>query len=237
MIYHPGVHAVTQLLASSPGAIQWVAVVGKKHDKLVEKARALGIDVRCVDETQMYHWVPEAQHQGICAKAEVRPLDQALSTLVKMRGRDVFLLILDQVQDPHNLGACLRSACAMGVDAVILPERRACGLTATVVKVACGATAYVPVYTVKNLVRTIKELQDLGVWCVGTSEHATQPLSKVDCRGPLALVYGNEQSGLRHLTLEQCDVLATIPTPGPIPSLNVSVAVGVGLYHCLLQRQ
>ena len=148
-----------------------------------------------------------------------------------------FLLILDGVQDPHNLGACLRTADAAGVHAVIVPRDKACGLTSTVRKVACGAAETVPFVQVTNLTRTLKALQQAGIWIIGTDLDTTQSLYDSDLTGPLALVLGAEGKGLRRLTREACDSLVKLPMQGTVQSLNVSVSAGICLYEALRQRQ
>ncbi|HGX92090.1 MAG TPA: 23S rRNA (guanosine(2251)-2'-O)-methyltransferase RlmB, partial [Candidatus Tenderia sp.] len=148
-----------------------------------------------------------------------------------------FLLILDGVQDPHNLGACLRSADAAGVDAVIVPKDKAAGLTPVVRKVACGAAESVPFYQVTNLARTLRELQELGVWLVGAAGEADTTVYQADLKGSLAIVMGAEEKGLRRLTREHCDSLIKIPMAGTVESLNVSVATGICLFEAVRQRQ
>ncbi len=148
-----------------------------------------------------------------------------------------FLLLLDCVQDPHNLGACLRSADAAGVHAVVAPKDRAVSLTETVRKVACGAAEHVPLVTVTNLARTLKQLKEAGLWLVGTADDATQSLYDVDLTGPLALVMGAEGEGLRRLTRQCCDFLVHIPMAGSVGCLNVSVATGVCLFEAVRQRR
>jgi len=147
-----------------------------------------------------------------------------------------FLLVLDQVQDPHNLGACLRTADGAGVHAVIAPRDRSVGLTHVVRTVACGAAEKVPFVQVTNLVRTLEELKARGIWTVGTAGEATRSLYETDLTGPLALVMGAEGTGLRRLTRERCDFLVAFPMAGTVPSLNVSVAAGICLYEAVRQR-
>ena len=149
-----------------------------------------------------------------------------------------FLLILDGVQDPHNLGACLRTADGAGVDAVIAPRNRAVGMTETVARISCGASESVPFIQVTNIVRTLKELQKSGVWVVGTADGAeSSSLYDVDFKGPIALVMGAEEKGLRRLTRETCDLVVSLPMLGKVDCLNVSVATGVCLYEALRQRK
>jgi len=149
-----------------------------------------------------------------------------------------FLLILDGVQDPHNLGACLRTADGAGVDAVIAPRNRAVGMTETVARISCGASESVPFIQVTNIVRTLKELQKSGVWVVGTADGAeSSSLYEVDFKGAIALVMGAEEKGLRRLTRETCDLVVSLPMMGKVDCLNVSVATGVCLYEALRQRK
>jgi 23S rRNA (guanosine2251-2'-O)-methyltransferase len=147
------------------------------------------------------------------------------------------LLVLDGVQDPHNLGACLRSADAAGVDAVIVPKDKAAGLTPVVRKVACGAAENVPFFQVTNLARTLRDLQERGIWLIGAAGEAESSLYQADLRGPLALVMGAEEQGMRRLTREHCDVLVNIPMAGSVESLNVSVATGICLFEAVRQRR
>lgn len=235
-IQHVGVHSVAQLLKIRPESIARLYVVAGKHTKLVAQAQQAGVKIESVSVEQLTHLAGTQQHQGIGAASLVCPPKYTLTQLVASRGKEGFFLVLDNVQDPHNLGACLRTACAVGVDAVIIPERRACSVNATVSKVASGATAYLPVYTVTNLARTLEVLKAQDVWCVGTSEHAKRSLQEAHLTGALALVCGNEGSGLRQLTQKKCDELVSLPMVGPIQSLNVSVAVGMCLWSALTAR-
>ena len=177
-------------------------------------------------------------HQGVIALC--RPgeaLDESLLLkLFEQYGSQVFFLILDGVTDPHNLGACLRSADGAGVHAVIIPKDNAVGLTPVVQKVACGAAESVPLVPVTNLTRTIKKLKSLGIWVVGTTENAGQTIYETNLSGPITLVMGAEGVGMRNLTTKQCDFLANIPMKGQVGSLNVSVAAGICLYEIRRQR-
>lgn len=147
-----------------------------------------------------------------------------------------FILILDCIQDPHNLGACLRSANAAGVDAVLAPRDKSCGLTDTVIRVSCGGASHTPFVSVTNLARAMQRLQKAGVWLVGTADEATKTIYDQDLTGPIGLVMGNEAEGLRRLTRENCDFLVNIPMTGEVPCLNVSVASGVCLFEARRQR-
>ncbi|UCC45453.1 MAG: 23S rRNA (guanosine(2251)-2'-O)-methyltransferase RlmB [Candidatus Zixiibacteriota bacterium] len=177
------------------------------------------------------------EHRHSDLKAAVRPLtEDDLFSLLDGLARPPFLLILDNVQDPHNLGACLRSADGAGVDAVIVPKDRAAPITETVRLIACGAAESVPFVQVTNLARMMKQLQTAGVWLVGTADDAEKSLYDADLGGPLGLVLGSEGTGLRRLTRENCDLLVKIPMAGKVESLNVSVAAGICLYEVVRQR-
>jgi 23S rRNA (guanosine2251-2'-O)-methyltransferase len=177
------------------------------------------------------------RHEHTDWSAPVGVLDEA--ELFKLLGNltvPPFLLVLDNVQDPHNLGACLRVADGAGVQAVIVPKDRSVGLTDTVRTVACGAAEHVPLIQVVNLARTLDQLKDAGIWTVGTTDRTEQSIYQVDLTGPLALVMGSEGTGLRRLTAEKCDFLVSIQMFGSVSSLNVSVATGICLYEAVRQR-
>jgi len=175
------------------------------------------------------------RHTDYSAVSEVRNED-FLFDLLEKADTEPFLLVLDEVQDPHNLGACLRTADAAGVDAVVAPRDRAVSLTETVCRVACGGAESVPYIQVTNLARTLKNLKAAGVWVVGTSDQAEQSLYEADLTGPLAIIMGAEGKGLRRLTSENCDFLVSIPMSGSVGCLNVSVASGVCLFEAVRQR-
>ena len=207
------------------------------HQVVLDQVRELGISVSKVPSKTLDRYADGANHQGICARIRLAP-ELTESDLVSLIPSDkpALLLVLDQVQDPHNLGACLRTAEAAGVDAVIAPRNRAAGLTATARKVASGAAEFVPFVRVTNLARTLRWLQDQGVMCVGLSDRASQSLYQLDATPSLALVLGSEGSGIRHLTEQTCDQLVALPMGGQVESLNVSVATGIALYECVRQR-
>ena len=185
---------------------------------------------KTVPELKRHH-----KHTNYHAQSDVKD-ETSLYELLETSKEDPFLLVLDCVQDPHNLGACLRTADAVGVQAVIVPKDRSVSLTPTVRHIACGAAESVPLIVVTNLVRTLKELKNMGVWLVGTADDADKSLYEIDLSGPLAIVMGAEGKGLRRLTREQCDFLAYLPMKGKVECLNVSVATGVCLYEALRQR-
>ena len=238
-----GLHAVESLLASRPSTVTGLTVAEgaaeKRLSPLIEKAAAAGITIHRIPRKDLDQLVPGARHQGVIAsvKAESREMNEKLlPEFIAGLSGPAFLLILDGVQDPHNLGACLRTADAAGVHAVILPRDRAVGITPVVHKVASGAVESVPIFTVTNLARTMRQLRDAGIWIYGTSDAAEQDLYQSDLQGPIALVMGSEGKGLRRLTREHCDHLLAIPMAGQVESLNVSVAAGVLLFEARRQR-
>lgn len=177
-------------------------------------------------------------HHRAGRPTDLKPGDEAqLAELLEHLSGPPFLLVLDGVQDPHNLGACLRTADAAGVDAVIVPKDRAVGLTETVRNVACGAAESVPLIVVTNLARTLRDLKDRGIWLVGTADQAERAFWNIDLKGSLGIVLGAEGKGIRRLTAKHCDFLASIPMLGSVECLNVSVAAGVCLFEAVRQRQ
>ena len=235
-----GFHVVTAKLRQDADSVLEVFIDAKRQDArardLLKLAQALGARVMPVDVARIDGMCGNARHQGVVARIsgshKVLKLDDVLDGLIE----PALLLVLDGVQDPHNLGACLRVADGAGAHAVIAPKDRAVGLNATAIKVASGAADTVPYVTVTNLARSLRELQEREVWCVGTAEDADKPIYAVDLSVPLALVLGAEGDGMRRLTRETCDVLASIPMQGSVESLNVSVASGICLYEARRQR-
>lgn len=206
--------------------------------ELAAAAREASVPVRQVQREALDQAAGGANHQGAIAwvrGSTARP-GQDLDGLLATLKHPPLLLILDGVTDPHNLGACLRSADGAGADAVIAPKDKAAGLTPVAVKVASGAAESVPFVPVTNLARTLARLKDAGVWLVGTADNAEASLFEADLRGPMGLVLGGEGSGMRRLTREHCDLLVRLPMRGRVESLNVSVAAGVCLYEALRQR-
>ena len=239
-----GLHAVTTLLAKRPEDVAQLLVQKGRQDKrlqsVLDVASAQGIAVRPVPREALDEYAA-GRHQGVVAELAVQPAatyseKQIPELLAAMPGKPL-VLVLDGVTAPHNLGACLRSADAAGVGLVIAPKDKAAGLTAVARKVACGAAETVPFVQVTNLARTLKQLQDEGLWLVGLAGEADQSLYAVDLSGPVAIVMGAEGSGLRRLTRENCDFLAKLPMAGSVSSLNVSVATGGSLFEVVRQRQ
>lgn len=236
-----GWHAVEAVLKQEPSRLQQVWIQTGRQDKRVqtvtESLDELGVAWQVVHRKELDKRV-SGVHQGVVAQvAESREWteDDLLQTLA---GQDApaFLLILDGVTDPHNLGACLRTADAVGVQAVIVPKDKSASLSPTVRKVASGAAETVPLVRVTNLARFMRTLRDDGVWLIGTAGESGSTLYQADFKGPVALVMGAEGKGMRRLTRELCDLLINIPMQGQVDSLNVSVATGVCLYEALRQR-
>ncbi len=241
--YIYGLHAVQAALEKEPETISSLWLEHARRDaraqKLMALAREAGIEIKKVKREELDRLVGDVRHQGVVAAAsEVSARDETwLKTFLDSLNDPPFLLVLDGVTDPHNLGACLRTADAAGVHAVIAPRDKACGLTGTVRKVACGAVETVPFVQVTNLARTLRMLQKQGIWLTGADAETSQDIFATDLCGPLALVMGAEGSGLRRLTREHCDQLVRLPMCGSVQSLNVSVSTGICLYEALRQRR
>jgi len=238
-----GVHAVRVLLERHPERVRQLWLQQGREDARAIALRALAqerqVRVGSRPAAELERMAGEGVHQGVVAEVEPATprTEDDLEDLVTLAGRDVLLLVLDGVQDPHNLGACLRCADAAGVNAVVAPKDRAAGLTPVARKVAAGAAETVPFIPVTNLARTLKRLQELGVWIVGTEGEAGKDLYEADLKGPLAIVVGAEGTGMRRLTREGCDFTVRLPMHGAVESLNVSVATGIVLYEALRQRR
>lgn len=235
-----GFHAVTSRLRQNAESVQEIYFDQGRHDQrsrdLLQQAEASGVKTLQVSRQRLDSMAGD-KHQGVVAKVSaLAALPHTLDGVLETLSESALLLVLDGVQDPHNLGACLRVADAMGAHAVIAPKDRAVGLNPTVRKVASGAAETVPFITVTNLSRTLRELQELGVWVIGTAGEADRDLFSMKLDGPVAWVLGAEGEGLRRLTRENCDELARIPMFGSVESLNVSVAAGICLFESRRQR-
>ncbi|MCE9632910.1 MAG: 23S rRNA (guanosine(2251)-2'-O)-methyltransferase RlmB [Methylophilales bacterium] len=237
-----GFHAVLSRMRQNARSIQELAIdkdrVDPRMKDLLSLAQENNVRVMQIDRARLDGMAAHGRHQGVVAKVVDTPIPYLdIHDVLESLKEPPFLLILDGVEDPHNLGACLRVADAMGVHAVIAPKDRAAGLNATVRKVACGAAESVPFIAVTNLARTMRELKEAGVWLVGAAMEAEHDLFETKLEGSFALVLGAESTGLRRLTLETCDALVSIPMLGSVESLNVSVASGICLYEARRQRQ
>lgn len=237
-----GWHSVTAVLNQRPDSVQRIWLQSGRGDERAEKlaqlARQCGVTVKNVSRSELDREAGELRHQGVIAWVQAsapgnqNDLDMHLDTLES----PPLLLILDGVEDPRNLGACLRTADAAGVDAVITPRDRSAGLTSAARKTAAGAAETVPIFQVSNLARCMRGLQDRGIWLVGLAGEAESSLYTADLKGPMALVLGAEGQGLRRLSRESCDQLVKIPMSGTVESLNVSVAAAVCIYEAVRQR-
>lgn len=241
-----GIHAVRALLTRHPDRIRrlWLGFADGGHRARLEELRALAeaaaTAIHVTDDAELDRLVDGERHQGVVAEIVPRagdPETQLEEAIEALGDTPALLLVLDGVTDPHNLGACLRSADAAGVAAVIVPRDRAAGLTPVVRKVAAGAADSVPLIAVVNLARTLRELKERGLRLVGTADDASRMLYDVDLTGPTVLVLGSEGEGMRRLTREACDDLVSIPMAGAVESLNVSVATGVVLFEAVRQRR
>ena len=240
-----GFHAVTSRLRQKPDTISEVYVDATRADHrakdLRKMAEAAGVRVIPVDAKRLDGMAGGTRHQGVVAQAQPLDMPQFIEDVLEAITEPPLLLLLDGVQDPHNLGACLRSAAAAGATAVIFPKDKAVQINATVRKTSAGAADSIPVIPATNLSRTLRDLQQMGVWIYGLAGEAQASFYSVDLRGNVALVLGGEGDGLRRLTRENCDQLVTIPMPGGdsaagVESLNVSVAAGVTLFEAVRQR-
>ncbi|MEZ8825755.1 23S rRNA (guanosine(2251)-2'-O)-methyltransferase RlmB [Vibrio amylolyticus] len=236
-----GIHAVKAVLTKDPERfIEAYVLKGRQDDRvlpLLNELQVCGVSIQQMGRKALDDKAQGANHQGLIAKVKAaKPLNENDLDSIIAQHEQPLLLVLDGVTDPHNLGACLRNADAAGVAAVIVPKDRSAPLTATVSKVACGAAEMVPLVRVTNLARTMRALQEKGIWFVGTAGEATHDIYQAKLSGPLAIVMGAEGDGMRRLTRETCDDLIKIPMAGSVSSLNVSVASGICLFEAVRQR-
>jgi 23S rRNA (guanosine2251-2'-O)-methyltransferase len=236
-----GFHAVTSRLRQNAASVKELYLDAAREDRraqeLVKLAEGHGARVMRVDENRLDGMTHHARHQGVAARIEAAALPTHIEDVLDALTEPALILILDGVTDPHNLGACLRVADALGAHAVIAPKDRAAGINATVSKVASGAAETVPYIAVTNLARSMRDLKERNIWIVGADERAESDLYSVKLAGPLAWVFGAEGEGMRRLTREHCDELARIPMLGTVESLNVSVSAGICLAETRRQRR
>jgi 23S rRNA (guanosine2251-2'-O)-methyltransferase len=241
MHYIYGINSVTEALKARGRAFEWVGMAKERHDlrlqRLIEDCRKIGIPVRFLPRTELDRMAGNAAHQGVVAVTSAKQYNDLDDVIGAKRSQYSLLIVLDGVEDPHNLGAILRTSDAAGADGVIIPERRAAGVTGTVTKVSAGATEHLPIAKVTNIARTIEELKDRHIWTVGLDEHGKQTYDALDYNMNCAFVFGAEGKGLHDLVKKKCDFLVSIPMLGKVPSLNVSVAAGVVLYELVRQRR
>lgn len=235
-----GFHALNARLQHAPDSIREVYFDKNRHDKrlqsLLDKLQQRGIKLVAATAARLDELSEGVRHQGVVAQVQEVKLSLTLDEVFDQLSKPPLLLILDGVTDPHNLGACLRTADAVGVDAVIAPKNNAATINATVQRVACGAAETVPYLMVTNLARTMRELQERNVWLIGTDDQAQGSIYDTELKTGHAWVMGAEGKGLRQLTQKTCDQLVTIPMAGSVESLNVSVASAVCLYETVRQR-
>jgi 23S rRNA (guanosine2251-2'-O)-methyltransferase len=236
-----GLHTVREALKAGQRPIQRILVLrtDRQFADLIQTARQQGIPVRTEPSEAFDRLVPHGRHQGIIAFVAAKSYHSTEDILARARVRDEspFMVLLDGVEDPHNLGATLRTAEAAGVHGVFIPERRAVGLTPVVAKVSAGAIDHVAVCRVVNLTQLIVELKEQGLWVYGVEPKAATTYTDIDMTGPIALVFGGEGEGIRHGIVKACDGLIRIPMNGKVESLNVSAAAAVVLYEAVRQRQ
>ena len=229
-----GIHAVGEVLKSRPKSISHVAVARERSDlklqRIIDGCRAAGIPVRFENRQQLDRMAKSASHQGVVAGVTAKQYSDLEDILEKRRGQWAFIVVLDGVEDPHNLGAIIRTADAAGADGIVIPERRATGVTGTVVKTSAGASEHLPVARVTNIARSVEDLKAENIWTVGLDERGGQSYDQLDYKMDCALVLGAEGKGLRQLTRETCAAVARLDMPGEIKSLNVSNAAVLALY-------
>jgi 23S rRNA (guanosine2251-2'-O)-methyltransferase len=234
-----GFHAVEEALTAGRALDRIVIASGRHGERLeaiVRLAKSRGVPVRFEDRQQVDRLAGTRDHQGIAALAAAKPAVD-LEDLLREKSAQGLLVLLDGIEDPHNLGAIVRTSLAAGAHGVVIPERRAAGLTDTVERASAGALAHMSVARVKNLVRAMEEIKEAGYWLVGLDERAEKSYTEVDYKGSIGIVLGGEGEGLHELTRKRCDFLVSIPTTGPVRSLNASVAAGVVLFEAVRQRK
>ncbi len=236
-----GLHPVEEAVQQRRHAVEYVAVARERHDaklqRLIDHVRAAGVSLRFMARDELTRLARTAAHQGVVAVAAARQYAGISDLLAARRGRHTFIVVLDGVEDPHNLGAIIRTADGAGADGIVIPERRAVGITGTVAKAAAGAAEALPIARVTNIGRTIDELKQQNVWIVGLDERGSQTYDAVDYNMDCAVVLGGEGAGLHDLVRKKCDFLVKIPMLGKVPSLNVSVAAAVVMYEVARQRR
>lgn len=238
-----GIHAVKEALEAQRPIDRIAIARGRQDtriDEIVQLARKQSIPVRFEDRGQLDRLANSKDHQGVVAVAAARAavtLEDVLASANSGSREKGLIVLLDGVEDPHNLGAIVRTALAAGAHGVVIPERRAAGLTDTVARSSAGALAHLPVAKVRNLSRAMEELKETGYWLVGLDERADKAYTEVDYTSPVGIVLGSEGQGLHELTRKRCDFLVSLPTVGPVRSLNVSVAAGVMLFEVVRQRR
>ena len=236
-----GIHAVEEALAARGRRFEYVAIASGRGDTRLEKinqlCRASGIPVRVIPRDQLTRLSKTANHQGVVAVTAEKQYEDLDDLLKNQRGQYRFFVVLDGIEDPHNLGAIIRTAEGAGADGIVIPERRAVGITGTVVKASAGASEYLPIARITNINRTIEELKSQNIWTVGLDERGGQLYDQLDYKMDCAIVLGAEGHGLHEQVRKKCDFLVSIPMLGKVPSLNVSVAAAIVMYEVARQRR
>lgn len=236
-----GINAVAEALKARGKGFEWVGVAKERHDlrlqRVIEECRKQGIAVRFVPRLELDRMAGHNGHQGVVAVTSAKQYNDLDDVVAAKRGEYSLIVVLDGVEDPHNLGAILRTADAAGANGVVIPERRAAGVTGTVTKTSAGASAHLPIAKVTNIARTLEDLKSKNVWTVGLDERGKQNYDSLDYKMDCAVVLGAEGKGLHDLVRKKCDFVVSIPMLGTVPSLNVSVAAGVMLYEVVRQRR
>src|SRR6267143_3245409 len=241
MNYIYGINAVAEALKARGRSFEWVGVLKERHDlrlqQLVEECRRNGVAVRFLPRPELDRMAGNNSHQGVVAITSAKQYNDLDDVVAAKRGQYSLIVVLDGIEDPHNLGAILRTADASGADGVVIPERRAAGVTATVTKASAGASEHLPIAKVTNIGRTLEELKSKNLWIVGLDERAPQNYDSLDYKMDCAIVLGAEGKSVHELVRKKCDFLISIPMLGKVSSLNVSVAAGVLLYEIVRQRR
>jgi 23S rRNA (guanosine2251-2'-O)-methyltransferase len=236
-----GIHAVEEALAARGRGFDYVAVASGRGDQRIQKLIALcrseGIPIRPMPRDQLDRLARAANHQGVVAVTAEKRYNDLTDLIAQKRDRYAFLVVLDGVEDPHNLGAIIRTAEGAGADGIVIPERRAVGVTATVAKAAAGASEYLPIARVTNIGRAIEDLKSHNIWTVGLDERGDKTYDQLDYKMDCAVVLGAEGHGLHEQVRKKCDFLVSIPMLGKVPSLNVSVAAAIVMYEVARQRR
>jgi 23S rRNA (guanosine2251-2'-O)-methyltransferase len=236
-----GINSVTEALKARGRNFEFISIAKERHDlrlqRIIEECRRIGLPVRFVSRAELDRMAGNVAHQGVIAVTSAKQYSDLDDVIASKRGDYSLVLVLDGVEDPHNLGAIIRTADAAGVDGLIIPERRAAGVSGTVTKVSAGATAHVPIAKVTNIARTLQNLKAQNLWIVGLDERAPATYDTLDFNMNCALVLGAEGKGVHDLVKKNCDFLVSIPMLGKVPSLNVSVAGGIVMYEVARQRR
>lgn len=236
-----GIHSVEEALAARGRGFDYVAVAPGRGDarvqKIIQLCRTAGVPIRPMPRDQLTRLAKAANHQGVVAVTSEKQYADLTAVLAQKRGQHAFVLLLDGIEDPHNLGAIIRTAEGAGADGIIIPERRAAGVTGTVVKASAGASEYLPIARVTNAGRVLEDLKSRNIWTIGLDERGSQLYDQIDYKMDCALVLGAEGHGLHQQIRKKCDFLVKIPMLGKVPSLNVSVAAAVVMYEVARQRR